>query len=190
VKKHLWLSLPIVVGSWFVVASGPPVLASCAGLPIPIGQALGSASLVFVGTVMGTSDGDRTARVHVDELWRGASLPAEVTVHGGPDESAAATSVDRHYDNGKRYLFVPASAGGNVFDDNSCSMTREFTSDLETYRPASSRRYPPAAAGPPVAPIAAGVLVMTAAAVTGLILRRRNGASAAPRTEDRGRDAL
>lgn len=116
--------------------------------------------MVFVGTVTGTSDGGRTATVHVDELWRGPVVSAEVTLHGSPGVSAG-TSVDRHYENGKRYLFVPENGGGTEVTDNSCSMMREFSSDLNAYRPASARRYPPAP-GPPLIALTMGAVLLIA----------------------------
>jgi len=173
VKKPVALGISILVASLWVTGSAVPALASCAGLPAPFSQTIASAPIVFVGTVTGTSDGDRTATVHVDELWRGPSMAAKVTVHGSPDVSAVATSVDRHYQNGKQYRFIPASANGAAFDDNSCSATREFSSDLAAYRPADARRYPPALPGPPIVPIAAAGLVALSAAVAVLLVRRR-----------------
>jgi hypothetical protein len=154
----------------------PAILASCAGLPAPISEAIASAPVVFVGVVTGTSDDGRTATVHVDELWRGPVLPHEVTLHGSPEVSAAATSVDRHYENGKRYLFMPNNGGGSDFIDNSCSMTREFSSDLGAYRPATARHYPPAPHGPPFIPLAAGAVLLITAAVGAVVLRRNKAA--------------
>lgn len=172
-RKPFGLGIAILVASWSASGWAIHALASCASLPAPISETIASAAVVFVGTVTGTSDGDRTATVHVDELWRGPSLAAEVTVHGSPDASAAATSVDRRYQNGKQYLFIPASANGAVFDDNSCSPTREFSSDLTAYRPADARRYPPSPAGQPIIPIAAAALVATAAGVMVILFCRR-----------------
>ena len=177
VRQFSRLCLSVLLG-WWVGGSTPAVLASCAGLAAPIGQAIGSAPVVFVGTITGTSDGDRTATVHVDEVWRGPVLPAEVTLHGSPDVSAAATSVDRRYERGKQYLFIPENGRGSDFDDNSCSGTRAFSSDLQAYRPAGARRYPPAPPGPPLIPIAAGAAVLVAAAVALVVLRgKRKGRS-------------
>lgn len=187
-NRNLGLSLSILLAVWWSGESAPAVLASCAEPPASISQAIRSAPVVFVGTVTGTSDGGRTATVHVDELWRGAVLPGEVTLHGSPDVSAEATSVDRHYDNGKRYLFVPESAGGSVFDDNSCSLTRAFTSDLAAYRPASARYYPPASAGPPLVPVAAAAVLGIVAVATAVGLRRRRRVSAWPEGGDHRRE--
>lgn len=173
VNAFLKACLPILLGAWLLGASAPPVLASCAGPPAPLSQEIGSAPLVFVGTVTGTSDGGRTATVHVDELWRGAVLPAEVRLHGSPDVSAAATSVDRHYDNGRRYLFVPENSSGSDFADNSCSMTRGFSSDLGAFRPAGARLYPPAPPGPPFIPLFVGAVLLVGVASLGVGLRRR-----------------
>jgi len=152
------LALAAVAAAFLVGAA--PAAASCVGEPVPFTQALASAPLVFVGTVTATADQERTATVHVDELWKGPPLPAQVTLRGSPDTSAAATSVDRHYKEGLRYLFVPAGEAGPPFDDNSCTLTREFTADVKALRPASVRSYPPATPSPPLPVILVGGIVL------------------------------
>lgn len=130
-------------------------LASCAALPAGAAGGVAAAPLQFVGTVTSTADQDRTATVHVDEVWTGQHLPPEVILRGSPDVGAAATSVDRHYHSGHQYLFVPATTSGPLYDDNSCTLTREFTSDVRALRPATVIRYPAAPGGPPLIPLAA-----------------------------------
>jgi hypothetical protein len=49
--------------------------------------------------------------MNVVTVWRGAILPAQLTVHGSPASGTfVATSVDRHYRVGARYLVVPINA--------------------------------------------------------------------------------
>ena len=143
-------------------ARSDPSQASCAAVPGVPSSGVAGAPLVFVGTVTGTADQERTATVHVDEVWTGQRLQPEVTLHGSPDLSAAATSVDRHYQTGHQYLFAPASPSGPPYDDNSCTMTREFTAEAASLRPANIIRYPAAPPGSPVLLVAA-VAVATAA---------------------------
>ncbi|MHB8509926.1 MAG: hypothetical protein ACYDGR_14985 [Candidatus Dormibacteria bacterium] len=175
--------LPTV--AFFLAASAAVTLglsdaaASCAGPPVGLQAALATAPLVFVGTVIGTSDQDRTATVHVDEVWTGQHLPPEVILRGTPDVGAAATSVDRHYQSGHQYLFVPASAAGPPYDDNSCTMTREFAQALALYRPATVIRYAPTTPTPILPLVAAAVVALGAVAYifTRVHGRSRSGSS-------------
>ena len=147
--------------SLMAVASGAaPAAASCVGaLPGSAATAPAPApALVFVGTVTATSDQDRTATVYVDEVWIGPRIPPEVIMRGSPDVGAAATSVDRHYHTGHQYLFVPASASGPPYEDNSCTATKDFSAADAANRPGSVIRYPAAPPGPPLIPLGAAVL--------------------------------
>ncbi|MHB8510381.1 MAG: hypothetical protein ACYDGR_17330 [Candidatus Dormibacteria bacterium] len=166
-KRSLRLMVLTLAAAPLFARAAPIALASCVGVPVSIGEAIRTAPVVFVGSVTSTTDSGRTATVHVDELWRGPTLPAEVTLHGSPGASAAATSVDRHYVNGGRYLFVPASGNGPGFDDNACSQTREFGPDLVVYRPAEAQRYPALISRPPLLRYAAvgGLLIAALAAL-------------------------
>jgi len=134
---------------------------------------------VFVGTVTGTSDQDRTATVHVDEVWTGKRIPPDVIMRGSPDVGAAATSIDRHYQTGQRYLFVPASAAGPPYDDNSCTASREFTAAEAAIRPSSVIRYPAAPPAPPMLPLAALVLATIGAVIYVFFRGRSRRVSAA-----------
>ena len=78
---------------------------------------LATATMVFVGTVTGTAHQDRTATVHMDDVWTCQHLPPEVILRGSPTRAAAATSVDRYYQRGHQYLFVPVSVSGPLDDD-------------------------------------------------------------------------
>ena len=147
-------------------------LASCAQLP-SVEAGLKLADAVFVGTVTSVANGDRWATVRVDEVWKGPDQPAQVVVLGGPGGNVAS-SVDRTYVVGTRYLFAAGISDGNLVD-NSCSATAPVdTIDLGAIRPAdvrapvggvlSSRERGPdlaAVAGPViVAGIVGGLLVL------------------------------
>ena len=120
--------------------------ASCAP-PLPLDDALAQSDLVVVGTVTATRSNDRIATVAVEDHWKGDS-PNVIEVAGGPDAANAATSVDRTYAVGTQYLFFifdPAAHGspgtfGARYEDNNCTDTRPYTSDLDRLRPASARR--------------------------------------------------
>jgi hypothetical protein len=102
--------------------------------------------LVFVGTVTFTSDNDRVARVKVESIWRGPELPAYVDVHGSPVSGlSAASSVDRKYSAGTRYLFVLFSAN-QPLQDNSCSATQVYTTEVAALAPGDARQPAPATA--------------------------------------------
>ncbi len=129
------------------VLNAPAVAASCAGPVAPGGATslqgqLDGAVVVFVGTVVGTSNGDRVARVKVETVWKGGGIPSYVTVSGTPDGSSAATSVDRSFRVGQRYLFAPYSAS-SPYQDNNCSVTQPYSSRLDGLRPATA--HPPLA---------------------------------------------
>jgi hypothetical protein len=127
------------------VAGAAGAQASCAAPPSVRDQAA-SSPLVFVGTVTFTSDNDRMARVKVESIWRGPELPAYVDVHGSPVSGlSTASSVDRKYNAGTRYLFVLFSAD-RPLQDNSCSATQVYTSELAALAPPDARSAAPATA--------------------------------------------
>lgn len=118
--------------------------ASCVA-PQSIRDQVASAGLVFVGTVILTSDNDRVARVRVETIWRGPELPAYVDVHGSPMSGVGASSIDRKYTAGTRYLFVLFSAD-QPLQDNNCSGTQVYSAELATLSPAGARSPAPATA--------------------------------------------
>ena len=95
---------------------------------------LDGASVVFVGTVLSTSNGDRVARVRVESVWKGGPVPVVVTVSGTPDPGSAATSVDRTFAPGRRYLFLPSNTT-SPYQDSSCSATQPYAPVLDSLRP-------------------------------------------------------
>lgn len=125
-------------------------MASCAAAP-PLRVAIEDAPHAFVGTVTETSNDGRWALVAVSEVWSG-DAEAVVEVRGGPADPPgpleAASSVDRTYDEGETYLFVPYGGRGDLFHDNSCSSTSELAEGMEELRPAGARE-PRAGEDPP-----------------------------------------
>lgn len=112
--------------------------ASCAP-PLPYEQAFEEARNVFVGRVVSVSNARRWARVEVEDVWKGPELPAVVEVRAGPKDppgpGRVATSADRHYRTGRRYLFFPYRGNGAVFADDACGRTTVFRPELERLRP-------------------------------------------------------
>lgn len=157
-----WTLSPLVAIAAVILAS-TSAAASCAAPPA-LGAHLAMADAVFVGTVVELSNADRTAVVSVEEIWYGPALDATVTVHGGPEHAGMATSVDRTYAAGRKYLFAVTVSEG-LFEDNSCSATREWTPGLADLRPSDYRQPPrtsePAETGSlPMGPIAVGAALL------------------------------
>jgi hypothetical protein len=158
----------------------PPsaVLADCR-MPPPVEEAAQTAEIVFVGTVAETSNHNSWANVVVEEIWRGPDQPAAVVVKGGPAGNMA-TSVDRAFEAGVRYLFFPYPDETGGLADNSCTNTVQWSADLAQLRPADSRQ--PLGAteaearfdiGSVIAPLGVAVLVGGALLVAGLLARGR-----------------
>ena len=155
-----------------------PAEASC-GTPPPMSRRLQEATVVFVGRVVTTTNKGRTAHVRVEQVWKGAPVSDRVTVKGGPDSPSAASSVDRSFRAGVRYLFVPERTGGQ-FRDTSCSATVEYSGALAQFVPATvtlPRRSSTGSSG-----LARQAAIALAVVLVGLILslvfsRRRRRAS-------------
>ncbi|MEO7555803.1 MAG: hypothetical protein ABIV94_04265 [Acidimicrobiales bacterium] len=147
-----------VASTVFVLVSAGSAAASCAP-PLPTRDAITQADAVVVGTVTATRSHDRVATVAVDEVWKG-EVGNTLEVFGGPDPENAATSVDRTYEIGVRYLIVafePAAHGspgaiGGRYEDNACSATQPWSDALKTLRPDDARVLTPATATPPPVP--------------------------------------
>jgi hypothetical protein len=104
-----------------------------------------------------------------------------VTVSGTPDQRSAATSVDRTFTTGQRYLFVPSSPG-SPFQDNNCSLTGLYSSQLDSLKPATSRSPSPGSDGldptglafvPLWVWLSVGATILIVGVGSGLLLRRR-----------------
>jgi hypothetical protein len=130
--------------------------ASCAALPGQIAGSFASAPVVFVGTVVSTSNGDREATVKIESIWRGPDMLSYVRVVGTPEPGAQATSVDRTYQAGKRYLFVPENSS-SPFQDSNCTATQPYTSALASQVPADARA--PHPGGDPAPPLTINLLL-------------------------------
>jgi hypothetical protein len=129
----------LVFAAWISIA--PATSASCVVFGTDA-EMLAAAESVFVGRVVATTNQDRWASVGVEELWHGPDLPVVVEVRGG-EEPGAASSVDRQYQSGSRYLFAVDVRDGELHD-NACSMTQSWEDGLLRLRPVDAR--PPAAA--------------------------------------------
>ena len=175
----------LVASVLWVLATAPVASASCAEPP-PLGKALESAQLVFVGTVTALDHDGRTATFRVEDVWKG-SVGQTVVVNGGPplaelekaerEGYGVASSVDRTYEAGARYLVVPVRESGDVLSDNACSSTQVYTSKLDRFRPASAPlptpEPPPATPAPTDRPADGGggwpaiALIVAAIAIAG-----------------------
>jgi hypothetical protein len=151
--------------------------ASCA-VPSALPEQIKAAALVFVGTVLSTSDDNRVAYVRVESIWKGPLGAEYVNVHGSPGSAGTVTSVDRHYQAGTRYLFILYSAE-QPLQDNDCTGTQPYTNALASLRPSGAR--PPAVGypndpmpNPQLAELVIGaviVIVLVAAAVVVIATR-------------------
>lgn len=65
----------------------------------------------------------------MDDVRKGR-VGAVVQVLGTPDVNAGATSVDRHYDVGQKYLFMPFASDDDRFQDNNCTHVAQSGSAL------------------------------------------------------------
>lgn len=116
----------------FVVWSATAAFASCAAPP-SLESAFEDADVVFMGIVVELSNNDRTARVEVEQVWKGPRLEAVVVVHGGPSEADLFTSVDRTFELGS-YIFFPVNASA-PFEDNACTLTQRTSEALAVINP-------------------------------------------------------
>ena len=127
---------------------------------------LQEADVVFTGTVVATRNLDRTAVVQVHEVWKGAPLPAQVTVHGGPDDPNMWSSAERTFERGD-YLFATNLHDGKL-TDNVCSATGKWLAELEAFRPAGAQ--PPIGVAVRAAVEDAGVPAAVGIGLAGLLI--------------------
>jgi len=126
-----------------------PAYASCAGTPPP-------ARTVFTGTVSATSHNARQATVRTTD-------GRTVTVTGTPDLDAAATSVDRTFQQGATYEFHVLN-DSPPYEDNACTATKLIAAA-------------PSSTGSGIAPgilAAGGLATLAVAAGVAIMLRRRH----------------
>ncbi|MBW3576686.1 MAG: hypothetical protein KY462_02905 [Actinobacteria bacterium] len=110
---------------------------SCVRDDRPLTERLAEFEIVFVGTVTDVADERRAAWFRVEEIWRGPDLDRPV-VRGGPGDPGTATSVDRTWEIGQRYLVAPRRAEGGLVDDR-CSPTQAWRDELARARPEDAR---------------------------------------------------
>lgn len=130
----------LFITSSIVLGTAGSAAASCLGFQdaeAELKKAVATAPVVFVGTVALTQHQGRSAMVNVAEVWRGPVLPAQVVVNGSEIlEENGATSVDRNFTIGTKYIFFPYAGSRSPFTDNACSLTQDFTPAVERLRPA------------------------------------------------------
>lgn len=143
------------------LAAPSATLASCVQPP-SIQDAARSAEIVFVGTVVETANRNTWATVQVEEIWRGPDQPTTIVIRGGPGGNAAS-SVDRTFEVGVRYLFFPYADETGGLADNSCTSTTQWSADLAALRPGDVR-------APAATPPANGFDVMSIAVPAGMAL--------------------
>jgi hypothetical protein len=172
-RLPLILAVLVLAG---LVRGPTAVVASCAAIP-QLGPAIRDAPAVFVGTVTSVDHGGRVATVHVEDVWKGR-VGADVQVVGTPELNAAATSVDRIYSAGQKYLFIPFAGSGDSFQDNNCSLTQPYSTALAAHRPSDAAFPSPAHETSSWAPFAVGggLIVLFAGMLLGIFLRRRHAA--------------
>jgi hypothetical protein len=132
---------------YVAVGAATSVNASCAGTPPSISQEIGNARVVFVGTVLYTSDNNRTARVRVESIWKGPALPIYENVHGEAPGSGpfSGSEADHLYKQGQRYLFGPLNTSSPFVDYGECgTLSQPYTAELATYAPPDARAPTPA----------------------------------------------
>jgi hypothetical protein len=168
------VTLPLAL--WLLV---PAVASASCAMPIPIEEAIRSAEVVITGTVTAVENDGRWATVEVHEIWKGPDLPATVIIRGGPGPGSAS-SIDRTFTAGARYLFVAGLDGQGGLSDNACSATIEMAAGDNALRPADFRTPAPVDPAPAgvdlgglVAPIAVALLVAAALLGMGLLARGR-----------------
>lgn len=173
-----WLAALVAIYGFLVIGTAG-AQASCVMLP-SLQEQITTAPLVFVGTVVSTSDDDRVAHVRVESIWKGPTLSAYVDVHGSPVSGFNVhSSIDRMYRAGERDIFILFSDRA-PYQDNSCSGTRPYTAEVAALAPVGAR--PPAPVTPAEQvqnwliqyglPVGVALVVITAAAFIGLRRRR------------------
>ena len=178
VRHRLTLTTVLAATGFAMLAAPSAVFADCM-MPPPVEEAAKTAEIVFVGTVAETSNHNSWASVVVEETWRGPDQPAAVIVKGGPAGNMA-TSVDRFFEVGLKYLFFPYADEAGGLADNGCTNTVEWTADLAQLRPADARQPLGATVAEEgfdlagaIAPLGVAVLVGGALLVAGLLARGR-----------------
>jgi hypothetical protein len=171
---RVWVAALLALGAFGVIGTAG-VQASCARAP-SLQEQIATSPLVFVGTVVSTSENDRVARVKVESIWKGLALPAYVDLHGSPGSgSGVITSVDRMFRTGERDIFVLFS-DQQPLQDNSCSATQPYTAEVAALAPSNAKSPAPLTAGDQIQnlfsdyrlPIGIALVILAVAAFIGL----------------------
>jgi hypothetical protein len=177
-RRRPALASLLAAAGFALLATPSAVLADCM-MPPPVQDAARTAEIVFVGTVAESSNHNTWASVVVEEVWRGPDQAAAVIVKGGP-EGNMATSVDRFFEVGVKYLFFPHADEAGGLADNSCTNTVQWSADLAQLRPADARQPLGATQAEEgfdvagvIAPLGVAVLVGGVLLVAGLLARGR-----------------
>lgn len=140
------LKLLVLTSLACVIAVAGSASASCVKPP-PMGKAVREGEIVFIGSVTSTTNADRWATVEVEEIWKGDGLDPVIEIKAGPADPPgpmmAASSNERTFKEGVRYLFFPYRKQSGTFSDSSCSNTTRWTADLERFRPPGVRELSP-----------------------------------------------
>lgn len=148
-----------------------------------------ASDLVFVGSVTDLANGDRWATFRVEEIWKGDPEGDRVEVRAGPagrTGAPAATSVDRTYVAGQRYVVFASDLSrrpGAVFDfgdgarwiDGACSATQLYEPSLDRLRPPDAGPVSSQTALSGTSVLVGVVVTLAVAAVTVVVLRKRRG---------------
>lgn len=138
-QRRLPALASIVASAGVLVLISPSVVLADCMMPPPIGEAVEAADVAFVGTVTAAQQMNRWATVAVTEVWRGPDQPEFVLVKGGPAGNMA-TSVDRSFEVGVTYLFVPHFDAREGLTDDSCTSTTPWREELVALHPAEFRQ--------------------------------------------------
>lgn len=173
-------SATAVIAVSFVVLSAPRAMASCAE-PLPDALAIEQGQTVFVGTVTGLDNDGRLATFAVDDVWKG-EVSAIAVVNGGPSLAELkeaglgadiATSVDRWYELGARYLVVSHEIEDGVYRDNACSATQIYEARLDEFRPDWAHAPSPVETDGTATVARVALAVVGALTVGGVLITRR-----------------
>jgi len=146
------------LGMLAIVGAAPAVGTSCAGTG-SIAAEVDGGGVVFVGTVVSTTNRGRWATFAVEEVWSGGVADTQVVKGGLPPQpdtgSFSGVGGEHTYEPGVRYLVdatVPTSTGFEAMyadedhpfepgdlTDNPCSQTTTWSDALAVDRPASAR---------------------------------------------------
>jgi hypothetical protein len=142
------------------------------------------ADFIFVGTVAETAAHEQNALIHVEEIWRGGTLPEWLPVIGTDDPNLFWEDQTQLI-TGERYLVV-AYRQGTVVRPGGCGYTTPYSGAQAALRPSSASR--PSPVPRPIlwepggipwlgVGIAVGVLLVGGLFIVGLRLRRRAAVS-------------